>query len=57
MATTVIVISNPGNETAFFIRLKIVKPDNELLFLLFLPTIISHYCQAIRNRLKLIIRN
>jgi mannosylglycoprotein endo-beta-mannosidase len=27
----VIEISNPGNETAFFIRLKIAKPDNELL--------------------------
>jgi hypothetical protein len=27
----VIAISNPSNETAFFIRLKIVKPDNELL--------------------------
>jgi len=27
----VIVISNPNTETAFFIRLKVVKPDNELL--------------------------
>jgi hypothetical protein len=27
----VVEISNPNNETAFFIRLKVLKPDNELL--------------------------
>jgi hypothetical protein len=34
---SVIVISNPGNETAFFIRLKIVNAKNELV----LPTFLT----------------
>ena len=33
---SVIIISNPGNETAFFIRLKIVNAKNELVLPVFL---------------------